>query len=307
MLTKPHLVSTMFFRSLMYFLRSTHCPDIQLEHDTPLVLGRGPLTTITDSRLSRNHVEVHLSGREIILKQLGHNHSIVLEKPLIKGEQRKLNPGETFRLLNNQYEFKFIENIPSNNELVMGNAVRPSSSIVSSSHWSQGLLASMHNPDLVIHSDDCLVTIKDKYPKAKYHYLVLPKKKISSLHSLERQDLGLLQKMDKEASRIVSIHPQSQFKFGYHAIPSMSHLHLHVISQDLDSPCMKHKKHWNSFTTPYFVPSNDVIQELRNKGFVKKPEKEIVKDWLNTALKCHKCEYVPKHFPDLKEHIKSHS
>lgn len=34
-----------------------------------------------------------------------------------------------------------------------------------------------------------------------------------------------------------------------------SHVHLHVISQDFDSPCLKNKKHWNSFTTDYFMES----------------------------------------------------
>lgn len=35
-----------------------------------------------------------------------------------------------------------------------------------------------------------------------------------------------------------------------------SHVHLHVISQDFDSPCLKNKKHWNSFTTDYFIDSH---------------------------------------------------
>lgn len=34
-----------------------------------------------------------------------------------------------------------------------------------------------------------------------------------------------------------------------------SQLHLHVISQDFDSPALKTKKHWNSFTTEYFIDS----------------------------------------------------
>lgn len=35
-----------------------------------------------------------------------------------------------------------------------------------------------------------------------------------------------------------------------------SHVHLHVISQDFDSSCLKNKKHWNSFTTDYFIESH---------------------------------------------------
>lgn len=34
-------------------------------------------------------------------------------------------------------------------------------------HWSQGLLASMNDPNLIVESDDRIVIIKDKYPKVK--------------------------------------------------------------------------------------------------------------------------------------------
>ena len=42
-------------------------------------------------------------------------------------------------------------------------------------------------------------------------------------------------------------------RLGYHAIPSLSLLHLHIVSSDLESPALKNKKHWNSFATPFFV------------------------------------------------------
>jgi len=47
-----------------------------------------------------------------------------------------------------------------------------------------------------------------------------------------------------------------------------SHLHLHVISQDFDSPFLKNKKHWNSFTSAYFVDSAGIheIYILRKKA-----------------------------------------
>jgi aprataxin len=34
------------------------------------------------------------------------------------------------------------------------------------------------------------------------------------------------------------------FRLGFHSAPSMRALHLHVISSDFDSPCLKNKKHW---------------------------------------------------------------
>ncbi|KAF2490102.1 HIT-like protein [Lophium mytilinum] len=44
---------------------------------------------------------------------------------------------------------------------------------------------------------------------------------------------------------------------GVHAHPSMSHLHVHILSQDRHSPALKHRKHYNSFATPFFVPLAD--------------------------------------------------
>lgn len=51
------------------------------------------------------------------------------------------------------------------------------------------------------------------------------------------------------------LHTYIASRYGYHAIPSMSQLHLHMISQDFDSPCLKTKRHWNSFNTKYFLDS----------------------------------------------------
>lgn len=48
---------------------------------------------------------------------------------------------------------------------------------------------------------------------------------------------------------------RSAYKFNMLCF-SYSHVHLHVISQDFDSPCLKNKKHWNSFTTDYFIESH---------------------------------------------------
>lgn len=49
-----------------------------------------------------------------------------------------------------------------------------------------------------------------------------------------------------------------------------SHVHLHVISQDFDSPCLKNKKHWNSFTTDYFIDSHGERSSLRLNCFFRR-------------------------------------
>jgi hypothetical protein len=54
-------------------------------------------------------------------------------------------------------------------------------------------------------------------------------------------------------------------RLGYHAIPSLEPLHLHLVSADLDSACLKHKKHWNSFAGPFFVDASALEAALEAK------------------------------------------
>nr|XP_006821289.1 PREDICTED: uncharacterized protein LOC102800978 [Saccoglossus kowalevskii] len=133
--------------------------------------------------------------------------------------------------------------------------------------WFQGLTESMKDPDLQVYKDEKIVVITDKYPKARYHYLVLPHISIPNLKSLKKQHLELLKHMHKKGKDLIDSHASSGFEFrrGYHCVPSMSHLHMHVISQDFNSSSLKTKKHWNSFTTDYFVDSQGTGISLQVK------------------------------------------
>lgn len=113
------------------------------------------------------------------------------------------------------------------------------------------------------------------------------------------------------------------FSIGYHASPSMQRAHLHVISRDYDSTCLKTKTHWNSFTTSFFRPMigeccrclnepfitywlhifADIHNEIRRKGRLEKPSDITCKQLLSSELQCHRCRYKPKNMPDLKSHI----
>uniref|UniRef100_A0A8C0MPJ5 Aprataxin n=3 Tax=Canis lupus familiaris TaxID=9615 RepID=A0A8C0MPJ5_CANLF len=127
-------------------------------------------------------------------------------------------------------------------------------------HWSQGLKISMQDPKMQVYKDEQVVVIKDKYPKARYHWLVLPWASVSSLKAVTGEHLELLKHMHTVGEKMIADFAGSsklRFRLGYHAIPSMSHVHLHVISQDFDSPCLKNKKHWNSFNTEYFLESQE--------------------------------------------------
>ncbi|XP_034628968.1 aprataxin isoform X5 [Trachemys scripta elegans] len=174
-------------------------------------------------------------------------------------------------------------------------------------HWSQGLKISMQDPKMQVYKDERVVIIKDKYPKARYHWLILPWDSISSLKSVTKEHLELLEHMHAVGEKLIQqcLDKDSlEFRLGYHAVPSMSQVHLHVISQDFDSPCLKNKKHWNSFTTEYFLNSQDVIEMVKTKG------KVLVKDGtselLKLPLRCHVCKQHQSTIPQLKEHLKKH-
>ncbi|NWX24629.1 APTX protein, partial [Aegotheles bennettii] len=174
-------------------------------------------------------------------------------------------------------------------------------------HWSQGLKSSMQDPKMQVYKDEKTVVIKDKYPKARYHWLILPWDPISSLKAVTRDHLELLEHMHAVGEKMIEQCPDREsleFRLGYHAIPSMSQLHLHVISQDFDSPALKTKKHWNSFTTDYFLNSQDVIEIVRSKGKVM--VKDHVSELLKLPLRCHHCKQQLSTIPQLKEHLRKH-
>ncbi|XP_063996651.1 aprataxin [Pogoniulus pusillus] len=174
-------------------------------------------------------------------------------------------------------------------------------------HWSQGLKSSMQDPEMQVYKDEKTVVIKDKYPKSHYHWLVLPWKPIPNLKSLTRDHLELLEHMHAVGQKMIEQCPARhnlEFRLGYHAIPSMSQLHLHVISQDFDSPALKTKKHWNSFTTDYFLNSEDVIEMVRSKGKVLVGDR--ISECLKLPLRCHHCKQQLSTMPQLKAHLGKH-
>nr|XP_055157767.1 aprataxin isoform X2 [Nyctereutes procyonoides]XP_055157768.1 aprataxin isoform X2 [Nyctereutes procyonoides]XP_055157769.1 aprataxin isoform X2 [Nyctereutes procyonoides] len=174
-------------------------------------------------------------------------------------------------------------------------------------HWSQGLKISMQDPKMQVYKDEEVVVIKDKYPKARYHWLVLPWASVSSLKAVTGEHLELLKHMHTVGEKMIADFAGSsklRFRLGYHAIPSMSHVHLHVISQDFDSPCLKNKKHWNSFNTEYFLESQAVIEMVQHAGRVS--VRDGMPELLKLPLRCHECQQLLPSIPQLKEHLKRH-
>ena len=296
--------------------------DIFLPHGENVIVGRNRLCQIKNSRLSRHHLRLSADyqSRSASVTRIGGNASIVCGTELVKGAPRLMAIGDKIELLEGEYAYVLAmvddsESERRQNGGATGGSKRaepispptpkPAPIIPHTNHWSQGLLAAMSDPSLQLYEDDRVVIIDDRYPKARHHFLVLPRERIVDLASVTSSHIPLLEHMSEKArDRVEENFPGVEFRFGYHAVPSMSQLHLHAISQDFDSPCLKHKKHWNSFNTEYFIPAEQVMEDLKENGEVNLPQDDVGRALLKKDLKCHKCDYVPKHLPDLKNHIK---
>lgn len=79
--------------------------------------------------------------------------------------------------------------------------------------WSQGLLQTIKNSDYVVYNDEQVVIIKDMYPKAKYHFLVVSNEDIAGIRDVNRTHLPLLQHMHTTAENYVKKNlPNIMFK-----------------------------------------------------------------------------------------------
>jgi len=90
----------------------------------------------------------------------------------------------------------------------------------------------------------------------------------------------------------------AEVRTGVHLHPSMSHLHVHVFSRDMRSPCMKHRKHYNSFNTPFLVEMEDF--PLSDDD----PRRHGYQGYLDRNLVCWRCgKNFTNKFKALKEHL----
>ncbi|GAA5950751.1 hypothetical protein JCM3765_000596 [Sporobolomyces pararoseus] len=140
------------------------------------------------------------------------------------------------------------------------------------------------------------LTIFDGFEKAKYHFLILPRdpfpidlskgekpipsNQLDSLSNLMKSPLKLkvLKSLEKQAERVKKMIQDEMkkdykgfvwdVKIGFHAVESMKHVHLHVISSDMISDRLKNKKHWNSFhpTLGFFLHLDEVIKQVESNG-----------------------------------------
>jgi diadenosine tetraphosphate (Ap4A) HIT family hydrolase len=179
--------------------------------------------------------------------------------------------------------------------------------------WSDGLLLYIRHPehfkDSIYKIYDKFMVIYDKYPKAKYHLLIIPKEEIKSIYYLNKSHLPLIKDMIELSKEVINDlnkkNGEIEFQIGFHAIPSMNQVHMHVISRDFISPFLKTKKHWNTFTSEFFLKPSFIIEQLNNNGCIKL-DRQYYENILKQPLKCCKCGQDLKNMPTLKAHLTTH-
>jgi aprataxin len=133
---------------------------------------------------------------------------------------------------------------------------------------------------------------------------------LQSLNDLNASHVSVLIDMIAAADAYTNFlqrttHADLRFIHGFHAIPSLPMLHMHLLSMDLQSPCLKKKSHYNSFATHFFLPSAVVLQELKLHGKVVSNQRvEELERLEKQDLKCLWCGSTAyTQLPLLKAHI----
>jgi len=192
-------------------------------------------------------------------------------------------------------------------------------------------------PERVIYHNDNFVFINDLYPKSTVHCLVLPRDfSMNVLHPFDAfEDADFLAATQREVAKARTIVAEElrrrygrfsaaerprreamegdevpdqlppgrdwekEVVTGIHAHPSMNHVHVHVMSRDMVGDCMTHRKHYESFNTPFLV---DVDQFPLAKDDPRRHPGRA--GFLNQDLKCWRCgQNFGSKFKRLKEHL----
>ncbi|KAI9373676.1 HIT-like domain-containing protein [Aspergillus egyptiacus] len=192
-------------------------------------------------------------------------------------------------------------------------------------------------PNVVVYHNDDFVVIHDLFPKSTLHLLLLPRdpektrlhpneafddveflrkvkeeaKKVRTLAAGElRRRYGKYSAQDRERQEALNTEPppealpagrdwEKDIMCGIHAHPSMKHLHVHIISVDRHSDRLKHRKHYNSFSTPFFVDIDDF--PLAKDDPRRDPDRQ---GYLRRNFICWRCgRDFGNQFTSLKKHL----
>merc|ERR1719174_2255004 len=166
----------------------------------------------------------------------------------------------------------------------------------------------------VLWSDDRVVLVYDAFPKGRVHLLLLARDPSveRGVSSLRPRHLPLLEHLYVVSRAIVAelerrgVGGSYPYRTGFHAVPSLDVLHLHILSEDFNFTCLKKKRHWNSFTKPeYFVSPDWVLQHMRASGTLPPSLRAEAKAVIKSDMQCHLCQERVNNIQSLRKHLKS--
>lgn len=89
-------------------------------------------------------------------------------------------------------------------------------------------------PSEVVSEDEAVIVFKDIHPKANVHWLVVPKKHISSLQEVAPEDWPLVLRVIQKAVKVAQDNNLAGYKLvfnvGREGGQIIDHIHLHVLS-----------------------------------------------------------------------------
>lgn len=167
--------------------------------------------------------------------------------------------------------------------------------------------------------EESVLIAYDVYAKARVHLLLLPLRHelraveaacdLRPSHLPQLRELAECARWLERSMRASGSLPALRVHVGFHRVPSMKHLHLHFVTADFDSAALKHKRHWNSFNTPFFLPIDDCVRSLEQgaAGDVPRgPQLAQVEELLKAHMTCSTCQGVQlPNMRAVKEHVRS--
>lgn len=95
-------------------------------------------------------------------------------------------------------------------------------------------IASGKIPSDVVYQDDTVMAFKDIHPRAPVHVLIIPKKHITSLADISKEDLPVVAHMLEVANIVAKEQGGKAYKLvintGANAGQVVMHLHMHLLA-----------------------------------------------------------------------------
>jgi aprataxin len=91
--------------------------------------------------------------------------------------------------------------------------------------WAYGLIEAIKDSSKIIFRSETLVCIKDLYPKARHHFLIIPEERtdIDNIYDLRKEDIEIIQEMLLMGINSIELvgNKIENFRMGFHIQPSM--------------------------------------------------------------------------------------